>query len=122
MDTLGLATTFGKSLLFALATMLPIVNPLACGPGTIAVAIALGASLHSKRVWISATSLMGGLLAMMLVGALAALTFRYAEPLLARFGHTGRVVLVRLMAFLLLCIGIEPRFSSRTLPGVHILL
>ena len=86
----------------------PLTFPLACGPGTIAVAIALGASLHGKRAWqLSAASITGGLLAMALVGALAALTFRFAEPLLVRFGHTGRVVLVRLMAFLLLCIGIE---------------
>lgn len=85
----------------------PLTFPLACGPGTIAVAIALGARLHSERVWISATSLLGGLSAMVLVGLLAALTFRYADPLLERFGHTGRIVLVRLMAFLLLCIGIE---------------
>lgn len=85
----------------------PLTFPLTCGPGSISVAIALGASLHSDRVWLSAVNLGGGLLGMVLVGVLVALTFRYADTLLGHFGRTGHIVLARLMAFLLLCIGIE---------------
>lgn len=85
----------------------PLTFPLTCGPGSISVAIALGASLHSDRVWLSAINLGGGLLGMILIGVLVALTFRYADTLLGYFGRTGHIVMARLMAFLLLCIGIE---------------
>lgn len=85
----------------------PLTFPLTCGPGSISVAIALGASLHSDHIWKSAVGLGGGLLGMIVVGILVMLTYRYANTLLGRFGRTGHIVLVRLMAFLLLCIGIE---------------
>ena len=35
------------------------------------------------------------------------LTYRYADRVLKRLGPTGTVVLVRLSAFILLCIGVQ---------------
>lgn len=86
----------------------PLAFPLTCGPGSIAVAIALGASLHTKRsVTETAVNMAGGLLAAALLGLLVALTYRYAGWLLRKLGETGQLVFLRLMAFILLCIGVE---------------
>ncbi len=86
----------------------PLTFPLTCGPGSIAVAIAIGASLHTKRsVTETMTNIAGGLAAALLLGMLVALTFRYASRLLQRLGETGQIVFLRLMAFMLLCVGVE---------------
>ena len=86
----------------------PLTFPLTCGPGTISVAIAVGASLHSRTsIPMSLVNLSGGLVASLLLGLLVAVTFRYSSTLLRRLGDTGQVVFMRLMAFILLCVGVE---------------
>ncbi|MFC4623402.1 MarC family protein [Comamonas nitrativorans] len=91
----------------------PLTFPLTCGPGTIAVAIAIGASLHSRTsVPLTLANMSGGLAASVLLGILVALTFRYATTLLRRLGDTGQVVFMRLMAFILLCVGVEIVWSG----------
>ena len=40
------------------------------------------------------------------------LTYRYSAPLLNKLGTTGTMVLLRLAAFLLLCIGIDILWSG----------
>jgi len=85
----------------------PLTFPLTCGPGSIAVAITVGASLHTPRVTESLVNFSGGLVAVVLVGALVGLTFRYAARLLGPLGDVGQIVFLRLMAFLLLCIGVQ---------------
>ena len=86
----------------------PLTFPLTCGPGSIAVAIAIGASLHTKRSMTETmANIAGGLAAALLLGMLVALTFRYASRLLQRLGETGQIVFLRLMAFMLLCVGVE---------------
>ena len=40
------------------------------------------------------------------------LTYRYADRILSRLGPTGTVVLVRLSAFILLCIGVQIVWSG----------
>ena len=86
----------------------PLTFPLTCGPGSIAVAIAMGASLHTRRsVTETMANIAGGLAAAVLLGLLVALTFRYAGRVLQRLGETGQIVFLRLMAFILLCIGVE---------------
>ncbi len=70
------------------------------------MAIAVGASLHSRTsIPMSLVNLSGGLVASLLLGLLVAVTFRYSSTLLRRLGDTGRVVFMRLMAFILLCVG-----------------
>jgi len=86
----------------------PLTFPLTCGPGSIAVAIAIGASLHTRRnVTETMANIAGGLAAAVLLGMLVALTFRYAGRVLQRLGETGQIVFLRLMAFMLLCVGVE---------------
>ncbi|AVP56266.1 MarC family protein [Pulveribacter suum] len=86
----------------------PLTFPLTCGPGSISVAIAVGASLHTRRsVTETMFNMAGGLTAAVLLGLLVSLTFRYASRLLHRLGEARKIVFLRLMAFLLLCVGVE---------------
>ncbi|MDR2127875.1 MAG: NAAT family transporter [Burkholderiaceae bacterium] len=87
----------------------PMTFPLTCGPGSISAAIAVGASLHSSRQhWgVTAANFSGGIAAMLIVGVLVWLTFRYADYLLYLLGKVGTVVFLRLAAFILLCVGVQ---------------
>jgi multiple antibiotic resistance protein len=84
----------------------PITFPLTTGPGTIAASIALGAGLPREP----ALYVLGACIA--LAGAALTVTviylvYRHATWLMARLGEVGTLVMVRLMAFVLLCIGID---------------
>ncbi|MFD2377563.1 MarC family protein [Ottowia pentelensis] len=85
----------------------PLTFPLTCGPGSIAVAITVGASLHTPRVTESLVTFSGAVLGMVLIGVLVALTYRYAGRLLRPLGEIGQIVFMRLMAFILLSIGVQ---------------
>jgi multiple antibiotic resistance protein len=84
----------------------PITFPLTTGPGTIAAAIALGAGLPRQP----ALYVVGAFVALLgatLTVAVIYLVYRHAASLMARLGEVGTLVMTRLMAFVLLCIGIE---------------
>jgi multiple antibiotic resistance protein len=85
----------------------PLTLPLTVGPGTISVAITIGAnhSQHGVRPLLvnGATELVG----VTLVAATILVCYRYADRMLHRLGATGTSVLVRLSAFILLCIGVQ---------------
>ena len=85
----------------------PLTFPLTCGPGSIAVAITVGASLHTPKVAESLVTFAGGMLGMVLIGVLVALTYRYATRMLRPLGEMGQIVFMRLMAFILLSIGVQ---------------
>ena len=85
----------------------PMAFPLTCGPGSIAAAITVGAALHSPRVPESLANFAGGLAATVLIGLSVFLTFRYAGRLLRPLGEVGQIVFLRLMAFMLLCVGVQ---------------
>lgn len=85
----------------------PMTFPLTCGPGSIAAAITVGASLHSHKWALSASNFAGGLVGMVLVGGAVLLTYRYADRLLRPLGEVGLVVFLRLSAFILLCVGVQ---------------
>ena len=84
----------------------PITFPLTTGPGTIAASIALGAQMPSTPVLYLAGAAVAAAGA-----ALVSLTlywlFKNAAYVMDRLGDVGMLVLMRLMAFILLCIGIE---------------
>ena len=85
----------------------PITFPLTCGPGSMSAAITVGASLHNRQWSLTTANFAGGLVAMAVIGVLVALTFRYAGRLLRPLGEVGLVVFLRLMAFILLCVGVQ---------------
>jgi multiple antibiotic resistance protein len=84
----------------------PLTLPVTVGPGSISVAITLGANLHGGE-FNRALLIIDALLASAVVAWLVFLCDRYAEPLSRKIGQTGMNVTVRLSSFLLLCIGVQ---------------
>ena len=83
----------------------PLTFPLTCGPGSIAVSITLGASLQSSKV--AVLNMASAMVGLVLLAATVFVFLRYAERILRPLGKTGTTVFLRLMAFVLLCIGVE---------------
>jgi multiple antibiotic resistance protein len=84
----------------------PLTFPLTTGPGTIAAAIAIGAGLPRQP----ALYVVGAVVAVLgatLTVAVIYLVYRHAARLMARIGEVGALVMTRLMAFALLCVGIQ---------------
>lgn len=86
----------------------PLTMPLTTGPGTITVAVSLGANrpytLGEGRML---SFMMQMTLATLLLCVLIYLLYRYADSISRWFGPTGTSVITRLSAFLLFCIGIQ---------------
>ena len=84
----------------------PLTFPLTTGPGTLAAAIAIGAGLPRQPTLYVVGALVAVLGATVTV-AVIYLVYRNAGRLMARLGEVGALVMTRLMAFVLLCLGIE---------------
>lgn len=84
----------------------PLTLPFTTGPGTIAVAVTLGAGHPGiGQAW--AGFYAGtGLAAVAMAGAIW-LTYAYADRLSDLLGRTGSKTVTRLSAFLLFCIGVQ---------------
>ena len=85
----------------------PLTMPLTAGPGTIAVAISLGArrpsGLHGPLLAFGLQTVS----AVLLLALLIYLLYRHSARLASLLGATGTTIVVRLSAFLLFCIGIQ---------------
>jgi multiple antibiotic resistance protein len=85
----------------------PLTMPLTTGPGTISVAISLGASrphgFHASTLEFFVETLGAVLLLSLLVYGF----YRHSARLASLMGATGTTIVVRLSAFLLFCIGIQ---------------
>jgi multiple antibiotic resistance protein len=86
----------------------PFTMPLTVGPGSISVAIALGSqrpgSAGPADLVLLATAAVAGLLA---IAVTVFLCYRFAESTMNRLGAGGMNVVIRLAAFILLCIGLQ---------------
>ena len=85
----------------------PLTFPISCGPGSIAAAITVGVALNDTRLSLSLARMGGGVLALLTIGLLLYLAFRYAQQLLKLLGEAGSVIFLRLSAFILLCLGVQ---------------
>jgi len=84
----------------------PITLPQTVGPGSISVAITSGAnSTHVYGFHIRA--ILSAVSAIFLIAASIAVCYRFATRLARTLGETGMVVITRLSAFLLVCIGVR---------------
>jgi len=81
--------------------------PLTTGPGTISVAISLGASRPSGFHAPLLEFFVETLAAVALLALLVYVCYRYSARLAHLVGPTGTSIVVRLSAFLLFCIGIQ---------------
>jgi len=86
----------------------PLTMPLTVGPGSISVAITLGSQRPNfadpAHLALLGSAAIAGILAIV---ATVYFCYRFADRMTAKLGTTGTNVLVRLSAFIMLCIGIQ---------------
>jgi multiple antibiotic resistance protein len=86
--------------------LFPLTIPFTTGPGTISVAVALGAG-HPQLFGPLAWFFLGMTAAAMAMTAVIWVTYSYADRLTRMMGPTGTRTITRMSAFLLLCIGVQ---------------
>jgi len=92
----------------------PLTMPLTVGPGSISVAIALGAQRPQGMNDLTSIAL----LAAAAIAGIAAIAltiffcYRFADRMVSMLGASGINVMIRLSAFILLCIGIQIVWSG----------
>lgn len=84
----------------------PLTMPLAVGPGSISVAITIGAN-QSQSVRSLIVNSVAHATGILIVSIALFIVLRYADTIVRRLGPTGTAVLMRLSAFILLCIGVQ---------------
>jgi multiple antibiotic resistance protein len=90
----------------------PLTMPLTVGPGSIAVAITLGSNAHEETHLQLILTALAGVLGSLLIGISIYLSYAYADRLERLLGATGTSILIRLSAFIVLCIGIQIMFNG----------
>ena len=89
----------------------PLTMPMTTGPGTISVAIGVGAN-RPTRLGAELAFFAETVVAVVLLSLLIYFFYRYSERLARAIGPTGTTIVVRLTAFLLFCIGIQVLWSG----------
>jgi multiple antibiotic resistance protein len=84
----------------------PLTMPLTVGPGSISVAITLGANPPRNLRALLITTL-AHLVGVLITVVAIYLCYRYADRLVRRLGTTGTDIMIRLTAFILLAIGTQ---------------
>ena len=88
----------------------PYTLPITVGPGSISVAVALGAHLPSQlhaRSFVSPAILVASVLGTVVTCALVYICYRWARPAANLLGKSGTTVLMRLSSFISFCIGVQ---------------
>jgi multiple antibiotic resistance protein len=84
----------------------PLTLPLTVGPGTISVAITLGAN-EPRQLGSNLLAILGALIGCAFVAATIYLCYGFADRLAVVIGPTGMNVILKLSSFLLVCIGVQ---------------
>jgi len=84
----------------------PLTMPLTVGPGSISVAVTLGAN-ESRHLVANLLSLLAAAIGTALVAVTIYICYAFADRLSAMIGPTGLKVIIKLTAFLLVCIGVQ---------------
>jgi multiple antibiotic resistance protein len=86
----------------------PLTMPITVGPGSMAIAITLG-SQRPRVADLTHLALLGSaaIAGLVAIAATIYVCYRFAEGTVGKLGKHGTNVVVRLSAFILLCIGIE---------------
>ncbi len=84
----------------------PLTLPLTIDPGAISVAITVGAN-HAHTVERVVVQVIAAIVGTCIVAGAILLTYRYAARVGQWIGHTGMIIMVRLSAFIVLCIGVQ---------------
>lgn len=98
----------------------PLTLPLTVGPGSISVAITLGANIphHLGNI----LAILSAVIASFLVAVSIYICYGFADRLAAVVGESGMSIIMRLSSFLLVCIGVQILWNGastllRSLPG-----
>jgi multiple antibiotic resistance protein len=83
----------------------PLTLPLTVGPGSISVALTIGANQSPHRD--SVTRFIAAVIGTALMAVTIYLSYRFAERVARLLGETAMNVIVRLTSFILLCIGVQ---------------
>jgi multiple antibiotic resistance protein len=84
----------------------PLTLPLTVGPGSISVAITVGANRPEGSEW--RWPLIGGmLLGSFVIAASIYLSYRFAERIGRTLGDSAMNVIIRISSFILVCIGVQ---------------
>jgi multiple antibiotic resistance protein len=84
----------------------PLTLPLTVGPGSISVAITLGANTthrYGVHIWL----IFAALISMVLIAVSVFLCYGFADSLARMLGEAAMNVIIRLSSFLLVCIGVQ---------------
>jgi len=84
----------------------PLTLPLTTGPGSISVAITLGANAAHQRP-VHFLAMAAAVIASVLIAVSVYLCYAFADRLARVLGSNGMSVLQRLSSFLLVCIGVQ---------------
>lgn len=84
----------------------PLTLPLTVGPGSISVAITLGANV-SHRPSVNIMAIIAALVASLIIALSIFLCYGFADRMAQLLGATAMSVILRLSSFLLVCIGVQ---------------
>jgi multiple antibiotic resistance protein len=84
----------------------PLTMPVTVGPGSISVAITLGANPPSGARALAIT-LLAHAVGLAIVALVIWIVYAKADTVLRKLGRTGAVIVTRLSAFILLCVGVQ---------------
>ena len=84
----------------------PLTLPLTVGPGSISIAITLGAN-EPRHLGANLLGLLSAAIGAALIAVTIYVCYGYADRLAAAVGPSGMNVILRLSSFLLVCIGVQ---------------
>ena len=84
----------------------PLTLPLTVGPGSISMAITLGAN-EPRHLGPNLLGILAAVIASVLVAVSIYLCYGFADRLAAIIGESGMSIILRLSSFLLVCIGVQ---------------
>jgi multiple antibiotic resistance protein len=85
----------------------PLTLPLTVGPGSLSVAVTLGANAPSAGARQGVELVVASVLAPALIGLAVYVSYRWSERLERVLGESAMSVFLRLSSFILLCIGVQ---------------
>ena len=91
---------------YARQAFYPLTLPLTVGPGSISVAITVGANRPEGSEW-RWPLIAGMLLGSLLIAASIYCSYRFAERIGRTLGDSAMNVIIRLSSFILVCIGVQ---------------
>ncbi|MGH9742354.1 MAG: MarC family protein, partial [Candidatus Acidiferrum sp.] len=101
----------------------PLTLPLTVGPGSISVAITLGADLP-RHYGVNLVQVLVVILGSAIIAASIFLCYGFSDRLARALGETAMTVIMRLSSFLLVCIGVQILWNGAkallaALPAFH---